>query len=313
MSLKGFVLHVDGRLHHHNLHGQAGKDAEVVGTAISEDVVLQQFVSALGKLVEFQNLLADTLIVSVLCLKALQEVLHVALNGVGKQQAGITVSLLGSRQEERLQVVFLFFGNLVVLLFGCLYHFHRFFIHRVASDEQGILLAFQRVDGLQQDTIAGSKDAVGIDDRRHALERTDEVVDTFYLLLDAGNNLVVLPHLAIAVVQVAPQVSCLLAGVRHIEGVVDGLRIEHQSDLLALMHVPDQLLVLLHALLLVTLHECLLLLIGSLKLGLEHTKCACQVFLLEDRIDGSYEEEQQGCQKENTPFHLLFDDLLFTI
>ena len=73
---------------------------------------------------------------------------------------------------------------------------------------------------MQQDAVAGGENAVCIDDWRHAFQRTDEVISSLNLLLDAGNNLVILPHLAIAVVEVAPQIGCLLTGIRHVEGVL---------------------------------------------------------------------------------------------
>ena len=243
------------------MHGQRGKNAEVVGATVSEDVVLQELVPALCVLVELKYFLADALIVGVLSLETFQEALHVATYRVGKQEAGIAVALLSLRQEKRLDVI-LCFRNLVFVRFfnDC----HRFLVHRSAGNKQGILFACQRVDGLQQDAIAGGKDAVGINDRRHPLERANEVVCAFQFLLDASDNLIVLPHLAVAVVEVAPQVGSLLTGIRHVKGIVGGLRIKHQSDLLALVHVPDQLLVLLHALLFVALHESLLHLVVCL-------------------------------------------------
>ena len=94
VSLEGLVLHVDGRFDHHNLHGQRSEDEEIVGTAVAEDVFLQQVVTALCKLIEFKDLFTYALVVSVLRLKILQKVLHVAPYRIGIQQAGIAVPLL---------------------------------------------------------------------------------------------------------------------------------------------------------------------------------------------------------------------------
>ena len=220
VPLEGFVLHVDGGFRHHHLHGQRSKDAEVVGTAVAEDVLLQQAVSALSVFVELQHLLSYTLVVGVLRFEVLQEALHVAPYCVGKEDAGIAVPPLCPCQEERFQRLLFVVGNLLVLL---LHDGNLLFVHRFASDEQGVLLAGQRVDGLEEDAVAAAEDAVGIDDGRHSLERADEVVGALNLLLQSGDELVVLPHLAVAAVQVALQVSSLLAGIRHVEGVVGGL------------------------------------------------------------------------------------------
>ena len=81
-------------------------------------------------------------------------------------------------------------------------------------------------------------------------------------------------HLAVTVMKVVKQVGSLLTGVCHIKGIVSCLRVEHQTYLLALMHIAYQLLMLLCSLLFVHGHKGLLLLVFCLQLSLQHTQGA---------------------------------------
>ena len=118
---------------------------------------------------------------------------------------------------------------------------------------------------MQQDAVVGAEHAVVIsDDGRHALKRDDQRVVALQLNLQASDDLVVLIHFAVLIVQLREQVDRLLAGISHVEGVLCRLRIEHQAYLLAFVHVVHQPLMLRRALLLIHRHELLLLLVAHL-------------------------------------------------
>ena len=117
-------------------------------------------------------------------------------------------------------------------------------------------------------------------------------------MLHALNHLLI--GQAAPVAQLAIKVHRLLTGVRHVERIVHRLRIQHQSNLLALIHVPYQLLVLGSPLLLIARHERLLLLIVSRQFRTQDAQRTRQITLLQHRLHRLDSDDQ--CHPEKDDF-----------
>ena len=176
----------------------------------------------------------------------------------------------------------------------------RWRCRRVLHVGQRIDARCQRVDGVEQYAVALAQQAlVGLRHGRNAAERCNERVVALNLALHPRDDFIVGQCLAVLAVQLSVQVHGLLAGVCHVEGVVRRLRVEHQPDLLALIHIGDQLLVLLSPLLFVHLHEHLLSAVVVGKFRAQYAQRACQVALLQygPSLCQTHDADEQKCQK----------------
>ena len=148
------------------------------------------------------------------------------------------------------------------------------------------------------------RERILIEHRRYAVERHDERVVALDFVAQVSYNLVVRQCTPAAVIELTIEVDGLLAGVGHIERIVGRLRIEHQPNLFALIHIPHQLLVLRGALLFVARLESLLTAIVGLQFGSQHAQRAGQVALLEHCPRGDYGHESSQ-KKDKKSFHHL--------
>ena len=117
-----------------------------------------------------------------------------------------------------------------------------------------------------------------------------------------GDDFLIRKDLAAPGVELAIEADGLVAGVGHVEGVVGGLGVEHQPNLLALVHIPHQLLVLGGSLLLVAGHEDFLLGVVRSQFLAQYAEGSCQVAFFEHSACGQECEHHQGAEDED-PFH----------
>ena len=272
---KGFVLGVGGAAGLAELTGQGGEHGDVVVGAHLEDVVLKHLVALLGKGVELVHLVLHAVVVDALGLKGLKEVLHVVAHAVGILQTGGAILQLLAREIERLV------GSVVLVPLHHGRDLHSRNGARILADEGGS----QRVDGVEQNAVALAEQIlIVLGHRRHAAQRSDEGVVAVELAVEPFDDAVVRQRVAALVAQAPVEIDGLLAGISLVEGVVGRLGVEHQADLLTLVHVGDQLLMLGCALLLVHLQELLLLLVVGGQLGTQDAQRARQVFFFQHGV-----------------------------
>ena len=159
-----------------------------------------------------------------------------------------------------------------------------------ASSHGRIYACLQRVDSAEQVAIALGQ-RVLIEDWRNTVERHDERVVALNLMAHVSNHLVIRQRAPATAVELTIEVDGLLAGVGHVERIVGRLRIKHQSNLFALVHIPHQLFVLGCTLLFVARLESLLPAIVGLQFTTQHAKRASQVAFLEHSPRGKYGHE----------------------
>ena len=201
--------------------------------------------------------------------------LHVVAHAVGILQTGGAILQLLAREIERLV------GSVILVALH-----HRRDLHsrngaRILADEGGS----QRVDGVEQNAVALAEQIlIVLGHGRHAPQRSDEGVVAVELAVEPFDDAVVRQRVAALVAQAPVEIDGLLAGISLVEGVVGRLGVEHQADLLTLVHVGDQLLMLGCALLLVHLQELLLLLVVGGQLGTQDAQRARQVFFFQHGV-----------------------------
>ena len=197
-----------------HVHREVREDAEIVGAAVPEDVVLQQPVARLRKGIQLRHLLLDAGVIGALRLHRLQELLHIIAQRLGILQTLAAVLQLLAREVERLV-------RLIVA--------HSLAQRTVRHRADGIRVdiphrGLQRVDGIQHLDIAlRERILIAALHRGHTLQRHDERVVALYLVAHTQHHLVVGKLAAALVVQLAIEVHGLLAGISHVKRVVHRL------------------------------------------------------------------------------------------
>ena len=274
--------------------GVGGDDAEVVGTAVLEDVVLQDLIAREGESVELPHFLLHAGVVAALGLEVLEEDFEVVADGLGVEEAGPAVGKLLAGEEEGFVLFFL----------------HEFLIdkggmhgraQRIDGRTEGIDGGLQGVYGVEEDAVALGE-RLFIDDGGHTLQRGDEGIVALEFAAHARDDFLIRKDLVATGVELSVEAYGLVAGVGHIEGVVGGLGVEHQPYLLALVHVPHKLLVLGGSLLLVAGHEDFLLGKVGRQFFAQDAEGSCQVAFFEHSAGGQQCEHQEGAGDED-PFH----------